>query len=236
MKFSIKFLFLKLKKMKLIKQFTVRRLKSLSGFFKAERWSGLLKYAPVSRWLNRYYLPSLLILSLFLGGILFALSGLRTNESSISSEILNCFEELSKCRRKYLSGKRLKNKEITEVVFSRCFCKNLRLSHIKIYNSDFREGNFNQSSFSNVSFAKTDLFKTFLYGVVLEDVVFKDCDLRGAVFNFATLRNVYFKNVDLSSTSFIGARFENVYYDKDTKLFSSLTEAQRKNLFLKDSL
>lgn len=186
--------------------------------------------------LNQYYFPGVLIFSLMLGGILLYLSRSRSNENSISPETISCFEKKNrrKCGRRYLHGKRLKNKEIKEVAFTRCFCKNLHLSHVKIYNSDFRENNFNQSSFKDMSFIKTNFFKSFFYGAVLDNVVFENGDFRGAVFNFATLRNSYFKDVDLRDTLFIGTRFEKVYYDKNTRLPFSTAEAQRMGLFLKE--
>ena len=186
--------------------------------------------------LNSYYFGRVLIVSLMLGGALFALSWSRTGENSISSEARYCFEveDSRKCRWKRLKGKRLGNKDIEQITLTRCFCKNLYLSNVEVYESDFRENNFNQSFFKNVSFLGVRLFKAFFYGSVLENVVFKNSDLGGAVFNFATLRNVSFKNADLRSSLFIGADFENVSYDKETKLPFSESEAHQRGWFLEE--
>ena len=187
-------------------------------------------------WLSSYYFPVVFLFSLLFGGILFHLSWSRSDESSISPEIISCFEKKNKkkCRRKRLSGKRLKNKDIKDVAFTRCFCRNLRLRNVDIYNSDFRENDFGRSFLKNVSFSKVNLFKSFFYGAILENVIFEANDLGGAVFNFATLRNVHFKNIDLRSALFIGTRFRNVYYDRNTKLPFSKTQAHRLGLILKD--
>ena len=185
---------------------------------------------------SRYYPGIIFILSLLFGGILFILSWSRSGENSISSEIRYCFEvtDYEKCSRKNLQGKRLKNKEIANIIFTRCFCKNLYLSHVEVYESDFRENNFSQSFFDNVSFLGTGLFKAFFYGSVFENVAFKNSDLRGTVFNFATLRNVSFKNIDLRSSLFIGTEFENVSYDKETHLPFSEAEAHQKGWVLEN--
>ena len=183
---------------------------------------------------SNYYFGIVFILSLLIGGILFALSWSRSGENSIPSELKYCFEvtDYEKCSWKTLKGKRFKNKEISGVILPRCVCKNLYLSHVEVYKSDFRESAFNQSFFDNVSFLRTKLFKAFFYGSVFENVVFKNSDLRGTVFNFATLRNVSFKNTDLSSSLFIGAKFENVFYDKNTNLPFSKEEAHEKGWIL----
>ena len=187
-------------------------------------------------WLSSYYLLGVFTLSVLCGGILFSLSWLRSGENGISPQVMSCFEikDPRKCSRRNLQKKRLKNKEIEEVSFTRCFCKNLFLSQVTIYNSDFRDNNFNQSFFYKVSFFDTNLFKAFFYGSVLKEVVFKDSDLGGAIFNFSTLENVSFKNIDLSSSLFIGALFKNVSYDKNTILPFSEETARQKGWVLQE--
>ena len=186
--------------------------------------------------INSYYFLVALLFSVFFGGMLFYLSWSRSGEGSVSPKIISCLKkkDTKKCRRKRLSGKRLKNKDIKDVAFTRCFCRNLRLRNVDIYNSDFRENDFGRSFLKNVSFLEVNLFKSFFYGAILEDVIFENSDFGGAVFNFATLRNVHFKNMDLRSTLFIGTRFQNVYYDRNTKLPFSEVQASRLGLILKD--
>ena len=178
----------------------------------------------------------MLLFSLFLGGILFYLSWLRSGESRVSPIVLYCLEnrDTNVCSEKYLKWKRLYNREIKDIIFTRCFCKNTYLLNIKASNSDLRDNRFDRSYLKNVSFSNVDLFKSSFYGAILNNVVFERSELTGVIFNFASFRNVYFKNVDLSSTLFIGTRFENTYYDKDTKLPFSREQASRMGLLPKE--
>ena len=216
--------------------------KGIKGLFQKVKSKDLsakfsfLKLLKMKTDLSSYFFPMALLFSLLFGGILFYLSWSGSNERSIPPKIISCLEKKNtrKCRGKSLYGKRLKNKDIKDVAFTRCFCRNLRLRNIDIYNSDFRENNFGRSFLKKVSFLEVNLFKSFFYGAILEDVIFENSDFGGVVFNFATLRNVHFKNMDLRSALFISTRFQNVYYDKSTKLPFSKAQANRLGLILKD--
>ena len=180
-------------------------------------------------YLKQYYFLSIFSLSLLSAGMLFYFSSLRSHETNISPVTIYCLEnkDTKVCSRRHLRGKRLYNRNIKETIFTRCFCKDLHLSNVKISNSDFRSNRFNRSSFKNVSFSQVNLFKSSFYGATLENVTFENSDLGGTIFNFATLKNVHFKNIDLHSVIFIGTRFENTYYDSDTKLPFSKEYAKR---------
>lgn len=177
---------------------------------------------------------SILICSFLLAGGLFYLSYLRM--ANVSSEILYCLEnkDKTKCNKQSLRRKRLAHKEITDVIFTRCSCEDVRLFNVKVNNSDFRENTFKRSHLEEVFFFKVNFFKATFYGTVLDNVVFENSELGGVEFNFATLRNVYFKNVDLRSAVFVGTRFEKSYYSKDTKLPFSKERAGQIGLFLKE--
>lgn len=189
-----------------------------------------------THWLKAYFTPLAILFSLSFGSVLFYLSWSRSNERSIPPKTISCFEKKNiwNCTRKHLHGKQLKNKQVKDISFTRCFCRSMRLLNVNISYSDFRDSNFRKAFFKNVSFFKVNLFKSYFYGAILEDVVFEDSDLGGSVFNFATLKNAHFKNMDLRSALFIGARFQNVYYDKNTKLPFSKTQARRLGMILKD--
>jgi uncharacterized protein YjbI with pentapeptide repeats len=154
----------------------------------------------------------------------------------VSSVTLYCLENKDKdeCSRQSLKRKRLAHKEITDVIFTRCFCEDARLFNVKVSSSDFRENTFKRAHLENVSFFKVNFFKATFYGAVLEGVVFESSELGGVEFNFATLRNVHFKNVDLRSAVFVGTRFEKSYYNKDTKLPFSKERAVQMGLYLKE--
>lgn len=186
-------------------------------------------------YLKQYYFLSTLSLSLLFSGILFYFSSLRAHEAYISPVTIYCLENKDSkvCSRRHLRGKRLYNKTIKEVIFTRCFCKDLHLSNVKVRDSDFRSNQFNRSSFKNVSFSQVNLFKSSFYGATLENVTFENSDLGGTIFNFATLKNVHFKNINLHSVIFIGTRFKNAYYDSNTKLPFSEEQAKRMGLLLK---
>lgn len=177
---------------------------------------------------------SILACSVLLAGVLFSLSYLRI--TNISPIAMYCLENKDKraCNKVSLRRKRLAHKEITNIIFTRCFCIDVRLFNIKVRNSDFRENKFKRAHLEDVSFLRVDFFKATFYGAILESVIFENSELGGVVFNFATLRNVYFKNVDLRSAVFIGTRFENSYYDKDVKLPFSKEKAEQMGLFLKE--
>ena len=183
----------------------------------------------------RYYFLGIISVSFLFAGILFYLSALRSGEMTISPLTIYCLEnkDTKVCSNRSLSLKRLKNREIKRVIFTRCFCKYIYLDNVNISHSDFRESHFDSSLLKNVSFLDIDLFKSSFYGAILENVVFENSDLEGSIFNFATFRNVYFKNVDLSSAVLIGVRFENTYYDRNTKLPFSKEQADRIGLVLK---
>ena len=184
--------------------------------------------------INRYYFTVILIFSFLTGGVLFYISYLRSVD--ISSVTMSCLKSNNRrlCRRMSLNQRRLGDRKIRGVVFTKCFCRDLRLSNVAVRDSDFRENKFTRAYFKKVSFLNVDLFKASFYGAILDDVVFDDSELGGVVFNFATFRNVYFKNVDLSSALFIGARFENTYYDQSTQLPFSAEKAKRMGLFLRE--
>ena len=184
--------------------------------------------------IKQYYFTGMLIFSFLWGGGLFYLSYLRS--VSISPVTVYCLEnkDTKVCSKRSLRQKRLQNREIKEVIFTKCSCRDLHLLNVKVDNSDFRDNQFGRASFKNVSFLNVDLFKSSFYGSVLDDVVFENSDLGGVVFNFATFRNVYFKNVDLRSTVFIGTRFKNTYYNQSTKLPFSKEQASRMGLLLKE--
>ncbi len=183
---------------------------------------------------KKYYFLSILIFSVLLGTVLFYISGLRHKEVNISPVTIYCLETKDEkiCRRRNLMGKELKNRHIEKIIFTQCFCKDLRLFNVKVNNADFREGHFGRASFSNVSLIRTNFFKSSFYGAILKDVIFEDSNLRGVVFNFAVLRNVQFKNVDMRSAVFIGTRFENVSYDKNTKWPFSIEQLKQMNLHI----
>ena len=185
---------------------------------------------------NQYHFLGMLIISLFFGGLLFYFSFLRSGENSISPVTMYCLEnkDTKVCSRRYLGGKRLQDREIKEIIFTRCACRDLQLSNIKVSDTDFRGNNFSRAFFKNVSFLNVNLFKSSFYGAILNDVVFQDSDLRGVIFNFVTFHNVYFKNIDLRSSLLIGARFKNSYYDKNTKLPFSKEEAAQVGLLIKN--
>ena len=189
----------------------------------------------ITLYLKRYFLLSSLTLSLLFAGMLFYFSLLRSSETNISPVTIYCLEnkDTKVCSRRHLRGRRLYNRTIKEAIFTRCFCKDLHLSNVKVRDSDFRGNQFSRSSFKNVSFFQVNLFKSSFYGATLENVTFENSDLGGAIFNFATLRNVHFKNIDLHSAIFIGTRFENAYYDSNTKLPFSKEQAKKIGLLLK---
>ncbi len=185
---------------------------------------------------KRYYFLSMLTLSLFVGGGLFYyFPRWMSGESSVSPVTMYCLSrrDTKVCTRRFLDGKKLHDKNIKEVVFTRCDCRKTHLFSIEVSDSDFRESDFRRAVFNKVSFLNTNLFKSSFYGAILKDVVFDNSQLGGVVFNFATFQNVYFKNVDLSSALFIGASFENVYYAKDVKLPFSEEKANQMGLRLK---
>lgn len=191
----------------------------------------------ISLFIQQNYLLSILVFSFLLGSLLFYLSWLRSGESNISPVTLYCLENRDStdvCSRRRLKSKRLYNREIKNVFFTRCVCKNMSLINIKASDSDLRDSRFDRSYLKNVSFFNVDLFKSSFYGAILDNVVFEKTELTGVIFNFVTFRNVYFKNVNLSSTLFIGARFEKTYYDKNTKLPFSKEQASRMGLLLKE--
>ncbi len=189
----------------------------------------------VHRYVLRYYLLSILVLSLFLGSILFYWSWLKSSVSRLSPVTLYCLENKDDtiCRGRFLRYTSLKNRKIKDIIFKKCFCKNTYLFNVEVSDSDFRDSRFDRSYIKNSSFVDVDLFKASFYGAILDNVVFEKSELTGVLFNFATVRNVYFKNVDLSSTVFIGTRFENAYYDKNTKLPFSREQASRMGFLLK---
>ena len=169
---------------------------------------------------KNYFWPAL-IFCLLLSSGLFYLSWSRYAEKHISQKIMSCFtvqQGKRKCGRKSLYKKRIKNRSIEDIFWTRCYCKNLLLKNVHIADSDFRENHFIRAMFNDVSFVETNLFLSFFHGALLKNVVFEKSDLRGAVFNFASLKNTQFKNTDLRETLFIGTQFKNVYYDKKTHL------------------
>lgn len=181
---------------------------------------------------KKYYFLSILIFSVFLGTVLFYISGLRFKEINISPVTIYCLEtkDVKICNKRNLMGKQIQNRYIKKIIFTQCFCRDLRLFNVRVNNADFRGGHFGRASFRQVSLVKTNFFQSSFYGAILKDVIFEDSDLRGVVFNFAVLRNVQFKNVDMRSALFIGTRFENVSYDKNTKWPFSIKQIKRMNL------
>ena len=187
-----------------------------SLFFKIKLW-------------NRYYMLIIPVFSLFTGSLLFYLSWLRQSESGISPVTMYCLEkrDIKVCSQRNLKNKRLRNKEIKKIIFTRCFCESAGLFNVRVSDSDFRENNLSEAALNNVLFFKVNLFKSLFYGAILNNVVFEESDLRGVVFNFASFENVQFKKADLRSALFIGARFKNTWYDRETKLPFSEEQARR---------
>ena len=187
-----------------------------------------------THFLSKLNFTSILACSFLLAVGLFVISYLRT--TSISPIAMYCLENKNRraCNKVPLRRKRLAHKEITNIIFTRCFCTDARLFNVSVRSSDFRENKFKRAHLEDVSFLRVDFFKATFYGAILESVIFEDSELGGVVFNFATLRNVYFKNVDLRSAVFVGTRFENSYYNKDVKLPFSKEKAEQMGLFLKE--
>ncbi len=196
--------------------------------------SFLIVLKKINHLFSKLNLISILVCSFLLAGGVFYLSHLRM--VIISSATLYCLENKDKteCNQKSLRRKRLAHKEITDVIFTRCFCEDVRLFNVKVSDSDFRENVFKRAHLEKVSFFNMNFFKATFYGAVLDGVVFENSELGGAEFNFATLRNVHFKNIDLRSVVFVGTRFEKSYYDEDTKLPFSKERAARMGLYFKE--